>query len=147
MKDKKILFSGDIDLTGFGPWYGNINSDVDDFIDSINKIIELKPQIILSAHKGLINDNIENHLNNYLNKIYENENKILEALKSPLTLDELINKKIFYRKWKNPLLLFKHFEKICLIVHLRRLLRLNLVIYTNKHYHLNKNTQLQLKSS
>lgn len=88
-----ILFSADIDLTSFGPWYGNWTSDVDDMIDSITKIIKLKPEIILSSHKGLIQNNVTAKLKQYLQRIYENENRILEVLAQPTNIDQLTEKR------------------------------------------------------
>ena len=126
-REKEVLFSGDIDLTSFGPWYGNEISNVDDLITSIQRIIELEPKIILSGHMGMIDSNIKEELTKYLDRIYVNEKKILQALASPLTLDELVNRKIIYTRWNKPESTFYFFEKVSLIVHLRRLLRLGLV--------------------
>lgn len=126
-REKEVLFSGDIDLTTFGPWYGNEISDVDQLITSIEKLIALNPKVILSAHKGIVDKNVKNRLLKYLDKVYANEKEILKALEVPLTLDELIYHKIIYGRWHQPENMFYFFEKVSLIVHLRRLLRLGLV--------------------
>ncbi|HZK43520.1 MAG TPA: MBL fold metallo-hydrolase [Syntrophomonadaceae bacterium] len=126
-REKSILFSGDIDLTGFGPWYGNLVSNVDDVIKSIEKLIDLKPQTILSAHKGVIDNNATEELKKYLAKVYSNENKIISALAKPLTLEELTEKKVIYGKWGEPTLMFYYFEKLSLERHLERLIGLGIV--------------------
>ncbi len=134
-REQEMLFSGDIDLTSFGPWYGNVNSNVDDVIASIKKIINLNPRIILSGHKGVINNNVTGRLKKYLDKVYSNEDKILAALSNrPLTLDELSGHKIIYGRWGQPTIMFAFFEKISLEKHLERLIRLGLVIEENGYY-------------
>lgn len=125
--EKGIIFTGDIDLTGFGPWYGNAVSDVDHFINSIERLISLNPQLILSGHKGVIDKNPELRLKKYLNKLYDNEERILSSLKSPQSLEELTNQKIIYGRWGKPDFMFFFFEKVSLINHLQRLERIGLV--------------------
>ena len=78
-REKRTAFIRDIDLTGFGPWYGNKVSDVDDVIKSIEKIIALNPKAII-AHKGYIDTDVKGKLKQYLDKVYSNEEKILAAL-------------------------------------------------------------------
>lgn len=126
-RESGILFSGDIDLTSFGPWYGNLTSDVDDIIESINKIIQLNPRIILSSHKGIVDHNVSGRLQKYLQKVYQNENRILETLRRPTNLDTLTQKKLIYGKWHEPYIVYEFFEQLSLIVHLRRLLKLGTV--------------------
>ena len=133
-KEKGIVYSGDIDLTGFGPWYGNKISNVDDTIISIEKIIKLSPDIILTGHKGIINKNVEARLKKYLDKVYVNEENILKALREPLTLDELVEHKIIYGRWYEPPILYAFFEKISLRKHLERLINLGLVNFEKGYY-------------
>lgn len=133
-REKEVLFSGDIDLTAFGPWYGNDTSDVDQTIASIEKVIELNPKVILSSHKGMIDTNVKKRLIKYLDRIYTSEKKILQALSSPLTLDELTRHKIIYTRWGKPESTFFFFEKVSLDVHLRRLLKLGLVKESSGKY-------------
>lgn len=133
-REKGLLFSGDMDLTGFGPWYGNVVSDVDDIIISIEKMIKLGPEIILTGHKGFVDTNVVARLKKYLDKVYINEEKILSALARPLTLEELSEHKVIYGRWGQPQILFAFFEKISLERHLERLIKLGLVIKENEHY-------------
>ncbi|MFQ5834051.1 MAG: hypothetical protein ACE5H4_15210, partial [Candidatus Thorarchaeota archaeon] len=46
----ETIFLVDIDLTRFGPWYGNMVSDIHDFKQSIERVIELSPKIGISSH-------------------------------------------------------------------------------------------------
>ena len=126
-QEKGVLFSGDFDLTSFGPWYGNDVSNVDELINSLERLIALEPKVILSGHKGVIDTNVKYRLQKYLDKVYANEQAIIKALATPYTLHELTYKKIIYGRWHEPESKFYFFEKMCLIVHLRRLLRIGLV--------------------
>ena len=94
----------------------------------------MNPRIILSAHKGIISDGVQNHLEKYLAKLYENEEKILQSLSRPRTLEELTYDKIIYSRWGKPEHIFYFFEKVSLVVHLRRLLRLGLVDNIGEKY-------------
>ena len=137
-REKGVLFSGDIDLTSFGPWYGNEVSDVDQLINSIEKLIALDPKVILSGHKGIIDTNVKTQLIKYLHKVYANEKAVLNALEIPLTLDQLVYRKIIYGRWHQPESMFYFFEKVSLIVHLRRLLRIGLVEEIGDKYRVTK---------
>lgn len=122
-----LLFSGDIDLTNFGPWYGNINSDITQLISSMEKLIKLNPQVICSGHKGVVEHNVREQLEKYLARLLEKEESILKALRKPLTLDELVQRKLVYGRWGKPEDQFYFFEKLSVMVHLRRLIELQQV--------------------
>ena len=124
---EKILFSADIDLTSFGPWYGAIDSNIDDFIASIEKIRRLRPEIIVSSHKGVIKEDINVKLDIYLEKIYERENKILDFLQKERTLEEITKESIIYGDRKIPEFLWQIYiepaERIMVEKHLNRLFK------------------------
>ncbi len=46
-----VLLSADIDLTAFGPYYGHRESDLNALRDSVARIRELNPDIMVSAHR------------------------------------------------------------------------------------------------
>ncbi len=131
-----LLFSADIDLSGFGPWYAHSCSNLDDFIVSINKCIELKPQIIVSCHKGIIREDIPGRLQKYLDIIFRKEEQIISALQSPMNLEELANMQIIYGV-KTKLDSFNRlFEKMGVYQHLQRLIALNEVELMDEVYFL-----------
>lgn len=47
---QETLFLVDIDLTRFGPWYGNKVSDIDDFKASVDRVIAMQPKMGISSH-------------------------------------------------------------------------------------------------
>lgn len=129
-----VLFSADIDLSRFGPWYGHLCSDPGDFITSIEKCLEIEPAIIVSSHKGIITENIPTRLKEYRDIILKKEALILEHLKVPTTLEDLTARQIFYGAGTKMDELMMFFERMAVYVHLRRLLSLGQIQVSEEHY-------------
>jgi glyoxylase-like metal-dependent hydrolase (beta-lactamase superfamily II) len=121
-----VLFTADIDLTRFGPWYAHTCSNLTDFIASIKKCMDINPPVILSGHKGIIKENIKERLQAYMDVILTREARVINHLKeSPLTLDQLSYKNIFYddaQTGSDPFM--RLLEKMAVYVHLQRLMEL-----------------------
>jgi glyoxylase-like metal-dependent hydrolase (beta-lactamase superfamily II) len=123
-----ILFTADIELGSFGPWYGHWCSDIDDFIASIELCQEINPSIIVTSHRGIIKDKIQKRLQDYVNIIYRKEEKVLSSLKQqPMNLDQLTELQIYHGEIKEFFRLFKMWEKMAMHTHLKRLIKLGLV--------------------
>lgn len=114
-----VLFSGDIDLVRFGPWYGSYLSNLDDFIVSINKLKQLEPRILVSCHRRLLTEDIALELDIYLEKLLQREKLVIDSLTRPVTLEELASKGIIYSY--HPHAFYVFWEKIMLLKHLERL--------------------------
>lgn len=125
---ERILFAGDIDLSPFGPFYGNRVSNVDEFHSSIRRLIELKPRVLLSSHSEIITDNIPERFRDYEKVMDFREEKIMRNLRRPMLEEELLAKKIIYDHYPEPQSLFRYFERVMIGKHLRRLLRLGKVV-------------------
>ncbi len=117
-----MLFSGDIDLSSFGPWYAHKCSDIDDFIASIKHLKTLEPKLIVSCHNGLIYDDIQSRLQKYVDVILQKEQLILQELKIPHTLEQLVVKQLFYGPKVKLEGYFLPFETIAIGKHLNRLI-------------------------
>ncbi|MDD2620236.1 MAG: MBL fold metallo-hydrolase [Syntrophomonadaceae bacterium] len=131
-----ILFSGDIDLTGFGPWYAHDCSNIDDFIHSIDKCIEINPNLIISCHKGIIEEDITKKLKQYKEIIYTKERQVLQHLREPATLDDLADKQLFFGAHVklDPFMFWM--EKMAIHKHLERLMRLGQAAQNEKIFYL-----------
>jgi glyoxylase-like metal-dependent hydrolase (beta-lactamase superfamily II) len=55
---EEILFLGDYDMTSFGPWYGDRVSDIDQTIESIQRILKIDAQLYISSHAPVIKGDI-----------------------------------------------------------------------------------------
>ncbi len=116
-----ILFSADIDLTSFGPWYGHNSCDLDAFEASIKRVMELKPAVIISGHADPIREGREEALRAYLEKIAERDRVLLDFLREPATLDQVTDQRFMYGKHPEPVFLYRHFERKMVKQHLDRL--------------------------
>jgi len=98
INDLETFFLVDIDLTRFGPWYGNKVSDIEEFKKSVDKVIEMKPKIGISSH--LINpveENLENRLKAFRSIFEKREEHILESISKGIdTLDSLAKAPTIY---------------------------------------------------
>lgn len=122
-----ILFSGDIDLTRFGPWYGYPSSDIRALISSIDRMKELRPRLLVSGHRGLIMEDILGQLDSFKEIIFAREKKILEFLAASCTLKELQDKVIIYGEISMEVDLLYYFEGIFIEKHLESLFYQGLV--------------------
>lgn len=106
----KILFSSDIDLTPFGPWYGHRESSISQFKTSIDNLRnEIEINTLVSSHKGIITDNIYKELDNFYLTFEERTRKIKALLQEGVrTLDQFVERKPIYGDfpYAEPLLRF-----------------------------------------
>ncbi len=118
-----FIFATDIDLTAFGPWYGNPVSDLGQFRASISKLRALKPELIATGHSMPFTKNIDSKLAAYAEVLDRRDQKILDAIKGkPLTLAELAEKKFIYRRHNGQELL-RYFEEQMVRKHLESLIK------------------------
>ena len=131
-----LLFCGDICLTKVGPWYGDLSTPVDDFIASINRIIDMKPGRVVSGHNKevLPSSLVREVFGEYRDRIYDREDRIFKTLKeSPSTLNELAEKKLIYPA--HPSILVVYWEKSMIMKHLEKLMKSGVVgVDENERY-------------
>jgi glyoxylase-like metal-dependent hydrolase (beta-lactamase superfamily II) len=120
--EEGLLFCGDICLTKVGPWYGDASTPVDDFISSINRIIEMKPDMVVSGHNRVVlNSGIKETFEEYGGRILKRDDRVLTELKEgPHTLDQLAEKKLIYPA--HPSIFVVYWEKAMIVKHLERLM-------------------------
>lgn len=120
--DQEMVFLGDICLTKAGPWYGDDNASIDDFIHSIERIIALRPKLITASHiNKIISGNITATLTEYRDRILKREQRILSYLQDHSSnIDQLANQHLIYRDHPTAFVLF--WEKYMIKKHLERLM-------------------------
>ena len=95
-----VAFIGDIDLTGFGPYYGDGCSSLPAFRDSLERIADLPAHSwVTFHHKGVITERAKflELLDAFKEKIDRRERAILEALTAqPRSLDALVAHRFMY---------------------------------------------------
>lgn len=123
----KILFSFDIDLDSFGPWYGCRESDIDLFQTSVRRLQALRPRMVVSSHLGIINERIDDRFEAYLNIISRREERILKSLSEERRLEKLIDQALIHGSFPHAPELLRYWEGQMLQKHLHRLVDKGLV--------------------
>jgi len=125
-EEDDIFFVADIDLTGFGPYYGEPFAEIDPYLDSIRRVRETNPRVLVTSHgKGIFEgDAIREALDRYASKIHERDEGILNLLaERPRTLEEIVDAHLIYRRYPEPQAAFRLAEQIMIEKHLARLER------------------------
>lgn len=95
-----IAFIGDIDLSGFGPYYGDASSDLGQFRRSLARLAELPASTwITSHHRGVVTERaaFTSALQAFAGRLDEREARLLDMLSAaPRTLDELVRERLLY---------------------------------------------------
>lgn len=95
-----VAFIGDIDLTGFGPYYGDATSSLADFRRTLKKVRDLPARHwVTSHHRGLIIDRAAfvEMLDAFAAKLDERSDKLLHMLAAgPRSVDELVAQRLLY---------------------------------------------------
>jgi len=102
-----IAFIGDIDLSGFGPYYGDATSSLADFRRTLARLPRLPASVwITSHHRGVVTDRAAflEALRAFTARIDEREARLLQMLADgPRTLAELVRQRLLYPPAANDL--------------------------------------------
>lgn len=130
-----FVFAADIDLTVFGPWYGNPSSDLGQFRTSIRRLRLLKPELIATGHSLPEAKDIDSKLAAYEEVLDRRDQKILRALKEkPLTLEQLTDHKLIYKRHNGQEVL-RYFEKQMVCKHLESLVDRKMAALAREGYY------------
>jgi glyoxylase-like metal-dependent hydrolase (beta-lactamase superfamily II) len=96
-----IAFIGDIDLSGFGPYYGDATSSLEAFRATLRMVAQLPARCwITSHHKGVVTDRGEflRLLSAYESVLDKRDRALVEALRqTSRSLEELVRMRFLYR--------------------------------------------------
>ena len=110
--DEEILFLGDYDLTSFGPWYGDVYSSIEQTITSIHTLKNIPARRWIASHNtGVFERNPGNLWDDYENVIYLRNEKIMNFLKEPKTLEEILAAWLIYGRPREPKDFFEFNER------------------------------------
>lgn len=93
-----VLMVGDFDLTSFGPWYMDADSDIDAFLQSAKRTLETDAEYFITAHhKGSFKrKDYEEQLKRYIDKVFEREEKTKRAVMQGIPPKDIVYQEIFY---------------------------------------------------
>lgn len=132
--EEEFIFTSDIDLSTFGPWYAFSDCDLDQIIGSVQKIIDFAPKKIATSHADVITGNLREKLQEYIKVIDTRDQMVLNLLDKPQTLIELAQHKLFYRRHPEPVQLFLHWECGFVMQHLTRLMSHGMIVLEEGRY-------------
>lgn len=95
-----FLFVADVDLTSFGPYYGDVGSSLAEFEASIGRLREIEARWYGTAHqKGVIEgaEEFRSRLDAYAGVIQRREETLLKFLDGPRTVEEIVEHRLVYR--------------------------------------------------
>jgi glyoxylase-like metal-dependent hydrolase (beta-lactamase superfamily II) len=95
-----VFFLSDIDLTGFGPYYGDVWSDLDDFEESLAKVRhEQGDYYVTFHHKGIIEgrEQFLEMLDAFAAVIPRRHGEMLDFLIEPRSIAEMAAHRFIYR--------------------------------------------------
>lgn len=100
VESEGVAFLGDIDLSGFGPYYGDATSSLADWRRTLAAVAGLDARVwVTSHHRGVVTDRAEflAHLARFAGRIDERRARLLGMLaEGPQTLDELVRRRLIY---------------------------------------------------
>lgn len=133
--EQQALFLGDYDLTPFGPWYGDVKSDIEATIASVNRLRCIPAEVWLASHeKGVFVSDPGESWDRFLNAIDVREQKLLDLLESPRTMNEIVDARILYGRKREPKEFYDFGERSHMGKHLERLIRRKIVVFDEGTY-------------
>jgi glyoxylase-like metal-dependent hydrolase (beta-lactamase superfamily II) len=121
--DNRFVFLGDIDLSGFGPYYGDAWSDLEDFEKTIDMVRDIDARWYGTFHHiGVLErEAFLERLDRFAAQIHKREAGLLEFLSEPHDIAEIAAQSFIYSRGKIPAA--EAAETRSMIQHVNRLLR------------------------
>lgn len=114
----KIGFFGDIDLSKL-PYYGNIDADLVKFEKSIDRMLKMEFDIVVTGHKGPIigRHTIKEELEKFRTILNQRDEHILACFNEhdPITIEAFKKKNLIYKKYY-----YEEFEIIAELIMIRK---------------------------
>lgn len=128
-------------MSNFGPLYANMDSSLDDFLQSLERLINLQPEYIISGHgQAMITEDVGKRLKDYRDIIYIRHEKIVNLLRRGChTLDEVARELLIYGQLPKPEAVFYIYEKVMILAHLNHLIEQGQLVLENDKYFLSVN--------
>ena len=120
-----VFFLSDIDLTGFGPYYGDVWSDLEQFEESLVQIRDEQADYYVTFHhKGVIEgrETFLSMLDDFHAVIPRRHEAMLEFLAEPHTIEEMVEHRFIYRPHVQHVFA-DSVEHRCAVMHVERMLR------------------------
>jgi len=129
----------DVDLTGFGPWYGHHESSIEAFLSDISLAATLEGDSFTSSHREKIfsKEEVLAELNRYRSALERQVRSVVELLEAmgTATPGDLARERVIYRRYIPGLeVVMNYFERNMVEKILDYLVSMNMAIKTGKGY-------------
>jgi len=94
--EERILFSFDLDLTPFGPWYGHRESDLSQLRRSIRIMRQLNPKVVVSSHREILTEGIHEEIDRFEAVLTKREHQLISLLENGATFSDILATAPFY---------------------------------------------------
>ena len=137
--EEGVVYTGDYDLGGFGPWYGGKDCDLELFVQSADKLLQLDANTYVTGHqKGIVNRaEFKEQLKRFMSVIDKRDQMLLAALSFPISLKDLADQGLIYGKMFMIDEWVRAWEEMMDYCHLQRLLKNQLIVEIDGLYHKN----------
>ncbi len=135
--DVRVVVTGDIDLSTFGPYYGDAVSSLDAFEVTLATVRDIvADHYVTFHHKGVIDGHAEFAalVDAYAAVFGRRERTLLDLLRTPRTFDELVADGIVYRAGTRPPVFGESVERRSIQQHLDRVMRSGSVEFDGERY-------------
>ena len=133
----RVVATGDIDLSTFGPYYGDASSSLEDFEATLVALRELRADhYVTFHHKGVIDghDAFRDAVDTYAAVFGRRRESLLALLDEPRTFEQLVDSGIVYRAGTRPPLFGESVERHSIRRHLDRVVADGAVVTDGSHY-------------
>ena len=138
-REPGVLFMGDYDLSDFGPWYGDVESSIQDTISSVRRLKQVHATVWITCHEtGLFEQEPGDLWEKFLDVITARENRLIDFLTEPRTLEEIVGAWIIYGKPREPKAFYEFGERSHMKKHLEKLMDEGHVFLDGNRYRLNR---------
>jgi hydroxyacylglutathione hydrolase len=121
------LITTDIDLTYFGPWCGNPESDLEIFRKSVERVMGVQRRRVCSSHRKPVEGEATNLFKTYLEGFGRQRKMVYDLCRSPITIDSIAATSPFFKHSLANKTIETFFEKRMALNHLKLLIREGLV--------------------
>lgn len=136
VREPAVLYIGDYDLSPF-PYYGDRDSDIDLTISSVARLREVPAKVWISPHDtGIYRDDPADRWDRFLAVIQQREDRLLELLRTPRTIGDIVEARIVYKKAREPKVFYDFGEMCTMRKHLVRLMKQGIVRQEGEYYRL-----------
>lgn len=133
--EPEVLFLADYDLTPFGPWYADPGGSIGETEASVRRLQAIRVKAWITAHEGGILREAPPELwDAYLDVPVKREEKILELLAEPRTIEDIARQWLVYRKPREPFEFYFWAERATAKKHLEGLVEKGMAVCSEGLY-------------